>query len=95
MLRRDRIDDAEPNAHPTLCSGHTKQLARRRNRWSDTVANPKIARAITMVGTLMINLVIAYYDRIAVHDRPDELSILSGIEAIEGPCQSFVCFVAS
>jgi hypothetical protein len=48
-----------------------------------------------MVGTLMINLVIAYYDRIAVHDRPDELSILSGIEAIEGPCQSFVCFVAS
>jgi hypothetical protein len=48
-----------------------------------------------MVGTLMINLVIAYYDRIAVHDRPDELSILSGIEAIEGPCPSFVCLVAS
>jgi putative tryptophan/tyrosine transport system substrate-binding protein len=34
-------------------------------------------------------------DRIAVLGRSDELSILSGIEAIEGPCPSFVCFGAS
>jgi hypothetical protein len=30
MLRRYRIDHAEPNTHPTLGSGHTKRAARRR-----------------------------------------------------------------
>jgi hypothetical protein len=34
-------------------------------------------------------------DRIAVLGRSDELLILSGIEAIEGPCPLFVCFGAS
>jgi len=27
MLRRDGINDAEPNAHPTLGSGHTRRVA--------------------------------------------------------------------
>ena len=34
-------------------------------------------------------------DRIAVLGRQDEVSILSGIDEIEGPSPSFVCFGAS
>src|SRR5215470_8681164 len=50
MLMRDRIDDAERNAHPTLGSGHTKRVARRRGlihkALSHNHKNPEIQSTI-------------------------------------------------
>jgi hypothetical protein len=66
-------------------------------RWNDVVANSKalIARALTMRGTLTINLANANDDQIAVPGRADIVIDPSGIEAIEEPCPSFVRFEAS
>src|SRR5262249_10545835 len=56
MLSRNRIDDAEPNAHPTLGCGDTKRVglihktlthnqkipkSALSRRWSDVLADPK------------------------------------------------------